>query len=85
MDREDYIAEAERQLHDFVMTDDGTKLPYYKNVNQKEIEKQYKEVEAVLKEGVQNGYISKELGADLLPPKAKGGKLYFLPKTHKPF
>ena len=85
MNREDYIAEAERQLHDSVVTDDGTTLPYYKSVDQKEIHKQYKEVEDVLKEGVQNGYISKELAADLLPPKAKGGSLYFLRKTHKPF
>ena len=52
MNREDYIAEAERQLHDSVVTDDGTTLPYYKSVDQKEIHKQYKEVEDVLKEGV---------------------------------
>ena len=42
-------------------------------------------MEAVLKEGVTNGFISKELAADLLPPKPKGGTLYFLPKTHKEF
>ena len=45
MDREDYVAEADRQLHDSFITDDGTELKYYEQVDHKEIAKQYKEVE----------------------------------------
>ena len=84
MDRTDYINEAERQLNDTLVIAEDT-FNYYEKVDEKEVKRQYKEVEKVLDEGIENGYISKEDKKILLPPKPQASKLYLLPKVHKAY
>ena len=85
MNRTDYIKEAERQLTDTYVDADGVTKNYYQKVDPKEVDRQYKEVKAVLDEGLHQEYISKKDYNVLLPPKPKPSKLYLLPKIHKPY
>ena len=85
LDREDYISEANRQLNDDLENDVGEKQNYYGKSNEKEVNKQYKEIQKTVEEGINSGYFSKEFGKKLLPEKPKASNLYLLPKIHKKF
>ena len=85
MNKDDYVKEAERQLYDTYLDKDGHTCSYYKKVDPKEIDRQFKEVKDVVNEGLQKGYIDEKMHKTLLPPKAQGSKLYLLPKVHKQF
>ena len=60
MNRDEYVDEAKRQLEDTLEDDQGEKINYYKKTKETEVAKQFKEVEKILNEGVENGFISKE-------------------------
>ena len=53
MNRADYIDEAKRQLEDTIEDENGKKMSYYKKNKESEVTKQFREVEKILKEGVE--------------------------------
>ena len=71
--REDYEAEARRQLDDTLEDEFGQKKCYYKKVTEKTINDQYNRIKETLEEGVKNEYITKDFAKNLLPPKPKAG------------
>ena len=83
MNRKEYIDEAKRQLEDTLEDENGETQYYYKKSKETEVKKQFKEVEKIIKEGVDKGYITKEQGDKLLPEKPQASKLYLQPKVHK--
>ena len=81
LDRDDYIAEANRQLDDKLTNDKGEEQRYYEKSSEKAVKNQFKEIENVIKEGIDQGYFSKDLGQKLLPEKPKPNNFYLLPKA----
>ena len=85
LDRKDYIEEANRQLTDTLVTENGNAEKYYEKSSEKKLKDQFKEIKKVIDEGIEEGYFSKEFGNNLLPEKPKASNLYLLPKIHKKF
>ena len=83
--RKDYISEAQGQLNDTLVCEDGSTRKYYEKVNQDKIKEQFNQIKEVLNEGVEKNYITKEFAKLMLPTKPKPGTLYILPKVHKPY
>ena len=83
--REDYEAEAKRQLDDTLVNEHGQKKNYYKKVTEKTIKDQYNLIKDTLEEGVKEKYITKDFAKSLLPKKPKAGTFYLLAKVHKEY
>ena len=83
LNREDYVNEANRQLNDTLVCEDGNQMKYYKKVSQETIKLQFSQIKEVLDEGVKKDYITKEFARLLTPPKPKPGTFYLLPKVQK--
>ena len=77
-DREDYEAEAERQLNDTLEDALGQKHNYYRKVDEKMVKAQYKLIKDTLDEGVERKYITKDFAEQLLPEEPKAGSLCLL-------
>ena len=77
-DREDYEAEAERQLNDTLEDALGQKHNYYRKVDEKMVKAQYKLIKDTLDEGVERKYITKDFAKQLLPEEPKAGSLCLL-------
>ena len=63
----------------------GLGLNKYVKCSEKRLEKQWKEVKAVVEHGRLKGFISDVDAKVMVPEKPKAGRLYGLVKDHKPF
>ena len=77
--------EASRQLSDTLTDSNGVQTKYYRKTSEKAIKDQFKKIQNIIEEGVDQGYFSKDFGKKLLPLKPKPSNLYLLPKVHKKF
>ena len=79
--RDDFFSEANRQHNNKPSNEQGDEQTYYEKINERPVKNQYKEIETHINEGINKGYLSKDLGQKLLPKKPKPSNLYLLPRS----
>ena len=84
MDTEDYVKTIERDLAATYEVPGGERRRYYEEVEPDILQVALEDAKALVKEGVERGFIHPKDGALMIPMEVRPGRYYGLPKLHKP-
>ena len=79
-----YKESMDSKLRETFVASDGTVKPKYLKASQKDLQAQHKQIKALVKEGVERGFINPEDAEVMVPGEPTAGRLYGLVKDHKP-
>ena len=79
-----YQEEGDKKLKETFIDENGDLKPKYKEVNESVLKKQHKDLVAMAREGVEQGYICAEDGNNMVTKEPKAGRMYMNSKNHKP-
>ena len=84
MDFADYDKAVRAKLSENFTADDGTEKQKYPPSSNKQLKKEFKEIEKLVLEGLAKGFIGEKDAVAAMPAEPKAGRLYANPKDHKP-
>jgi hypothetical protein len=83
LDFGDYKEEMEKKLDEKYVDDEGVERAKYVKSSDKELKKEWKQVQQIVEQGRVGGYISEGDAKLMVPEQAKAGRLYGLVKSAK--
>ena len=83
MDTADYVGTIERDLAATYQVPGSERRPYYEEVEPDLLQVLLEDAKALVKEGVERGFIHPKDGIMMIPTEVRPGRYYGLPKLHK--